>query len=85
MTIRALEKEVLELPPKSRARFAERIIETIDDYTSPEVEKAWTEEISRRVAEIESGKAKGIPAAEVMTKARRALHETRCLSPARRK
>ena len=85
MTIRALEKEVLELPPKSRARFAERIIETIDDYTSPEVEKAWTEEISRRVTEIESGKAKGIPAAEVMTKARRALHETRCLPPVRRK
>jgi putative addiction module component (TIGR02574 family) len=85
MTIRALEKEVLELPPKSRARFAERIIETIDDYTDPEVKTAWTEEIGRRVTQIKSGKAKGIPAAEVMMKARRALHETRCLSSAHRK
>jgi putative addiction module component (TIGR02574 family) len=85
MTIRALEKEVLELPPRSRARFAEKIIETIDDYTDPEIETAWTEEIGRRVKEIESGHAKGIPAAEVMTKARRALHETRRLSSARRK
>lgn len=85
MTIRALEKEVLELPPKSRARFAEKIIETIDDYTHPEIERAWTEEIGRRVGEIESGKARGIPASEVMTKARRALHETRRLSSARRK
>ena len=40
MTIRALEKEVLELPPKSRARFAEKIIESIDDYADPEIEKA---------------------------------------------
>ncbi|HEY5345730.1 MAG TPA: addiction module protein [Verrucomicrobiae bacterium] len=85
MTIQALEKEVLELPPKSRARFAEKIIETIDDYTAPEIETAWTEEIGRRVTEIKSGKASGIPAAEVMTKARHALHETRRLSSARRK
>ncbi|MEI9962139.1 MAG: addiction module protein [Limisphaerales bacterium] len=85
MTIRALEKEVLELPPKSRARFAEKIIETIDDYTDPEIESAWTEEIGRRVKEIESGKVKGTPAAEVMTKARRALYETRHVSSARRK
>ena len=84
MTIRALEKEVLELPPKSRARFAEKIIESIDDYAGPEIEKAWTQEIGRRVEEIKSGKAKGIPAEEAMTKARRALHETRRLSPARR-
>jgi len=85
MTIRALEKEVLELPPKSRARFAEKIIETIDDYTDPEIETAWTEEIGRRVKEIESGKVKGIPAAEVMAKGRHLLHETRRLSSARRK
>jgi putative addiction module component (TIGR02574 family) len=85
MTIQALEKEVLELPPKSRARFVEKIIETIDDYTDPEIEKVWTDETGRRVNEIESGKAKGIPAAKVMTEARRALHETRRLSSARRK
>jgi len=83
MTIRALEKEVLELPPKSRARFAEKIIESIDDYANPEIEKAWTQEIGRRVAEIKSGNAKGISAGEVMAKARRALHEIRRLSSAR--
>lgn len=85
MTIRALEKEVLELPPRSRVRFAEKLIESVDDFTSKEVEGAWSEEIGRRVNEIESGKAKGIPASEVMTKARRALHEVRQISSARRK
>ncbi len=85
MTIRALEKEVLDLPPRSRVRFAERIIESVADFTSPEVEAAWASEIGRRVKEIESGKAKGIPATQVMTKARRALHEARQISSARRK
>ena len=77
MTIRALEKEVLDLPPRSRVRFAEKIIESVDDFTSLEVEAAWSGEIRRHVKEIKSGKVKGIPAAEAMTKARRALHEAR--------
>jgi putative addiction module component (TIGR02574 family) len=83
MTIRALEKEVLELPPKSRVRFAEKIIASIDGYANLEIEKAWTQEIGRRVAEIKTSKARGITAETVMAKARRALHETRRLSPAR--
>ncbi len=85
MTIRALEKEVLDLPPRSRVRFAEKIIESLDDFTSSEIESAWSDEIGRRVKEVESGKAMGIPASEVMTKARRALHEIRQISSARRK
>jgi putative addiction module component (TIGR02574 family) len=85
MTIQALEKQVLELPPRSRIRFVEKIIESVDDYADAKIEKAWTEEISRRVQEIESGKAKGIPAKTAMKNARRALDEIRRLSPARRK
>ena len=85
MTIRALEKEVLDLPPSSRIRFAEKIIESIDDFTSKEIEAAWAEETERRVKEIESGKVKGIPAARAMAKARRVLNEARQISSARRK
>ena len=85
MTIRALEKEVLDLPPRSRVRFAEKIIESVDDFTSREIEAAWSDEIGRRVKEIESGKAGGIPAMQVMTKARRALNEARKISSTRRK
>jgi putative addiction module component (TIGR02574 family) len=85
MTIRALEKEILDLPPRSRVRFAEKIIESVDDFTSPEVEAAWSAEIGRRVKEIQSGKVKGIPATQSMAKARRALHETLQIPSARRK
>ena len=85
MTIRALEKEVLDLPPRSRVRFVEKIIESVDDFTTAEIESAWSEEIGRRVKDIESGKAKGIPASQAMARARRVLNETRQISPSRRK
>lgn len=85
MTIRALEKEVLDLSPRSRVRLAEKIIESVDDFTSPKVKAAWEAEIERRVAEIGSHRTEGVPAAQVMTKARRALHEARQVSSARRK
>jgi putative addiction module component (TIGR02574 family) len=85
MTLRLLEKEVLELPPRSRVRLAEKIIESIDDYADPELEASWDVEIERRVKEIESGAEQGIPAGQVMKDARRALNETRRLSSTRGK
>ena len=85
MTFHALEKEVLELPPRSRVRLAERIIESVDDYADPATEAAWSDEIERRVNEIKSGAAQGIPADQAMKEARRVLNETRRLSSTRRK
>ncbi len=85
MTLRALEREALELPPRSRVRLAEKIMESIDDYADPDLEAAWGDEIGRRVKEIESGAEEGVPAAQVMIDARRALNEARRLSSARRK
>jgi putative addiction module component (TIGR02574 family) len=85
MTLRVLEKEVMELPPRSRARLAEKIIESLDDFADPKLEAEWNVEIERRVREIESGKEKGIPAEQVMKEARRALNEIRRLPSARRK
>ena len=67
--------------PTSGAGF----IESADGGTNREVETPWRKAIARRVKEIESGKARGIPAAQAMAKARRVLHAARRLSPARRK
>lgn len=85
MTLRVLEKEALQLPPRSRVRLAERIIESIEDYADPELQAEWEDEIGQRVKDIKSGVEKGVPAEKVMREARRALHETRRLSSARRK
>lgn len=68
-----LEKEVLELPPRSRVWLAEKIIENLDDFADAKLEAEWNNEIERRVREIESGAGKGIPAEQVMKAARRAL------------
>ena len=85
MTVRLLEKEILELPPRSRLRLAEKIIESIDDFSDPQLKAEWDEETERRVKQIESGADKGIPADQVMKQARRALNEARRLSSSRRK
>jgi putative addiction module component (TIGR02574 family) len=85
VTLRVLEREVLELSVRSRVRLAERILESVDDYADLQLEAAWNAEIGRRVEEIHSGAEPGIPAAQVMKEARRALHEARRLSSARRK
>jgi putative addiction module component (TIGR02574 family) len=76
MTLRLLEKEVLELPPRSRVRLAEKIIDSINDYATPELEAALDDEIERRVKGIQSGAEHGIPVEDVMKDARRALNET---------
>jgi putative addiction module component (TIGR02574 family) len=85
MTMRALEKEVLDLPPRSRLQLAEKILESIDDFADPTIANLWDSEIQSRIAEIRSGDEKGIPADEVMKSARRAVNETRRLSSPRRK
>jgi putative addiction module component (TIGR02574 family) len=85
MTVRALEKEVLDLPPRSRIRIAEKIIESVDGFTSREIEATWAEEIDRHVNDIKFGKVKGISARQAMAEARRALNEARKISSARRK
>jgi putative addiction module component (TIGR02574 family) len=85
MTTRMLEKEVMELPPQTRVRLAEKIIESIDGFGDAKIASQWDEEISRRVKDIRSGAEKSIPAEEVMKTARREVNEARRLSSPRRK
>lgn len=70
---RELEFKALKLPRKERARLAERLIASLDQDSDPDAEKLWLEEAERRLDELESGKAVGIPAAEVLEKARSTL------------
>ena len=82
MTTQAKEltKQALALSPEERVKLADRLIASVDDFASPEIEAAWQEEITRRVAEIEKGQAQLIPAEEVHRKARAMVHEARRLS-----
>ena len=60
------------LPPADRVRLAEDLLSTVQE-TDEEVEAAWDAEIRRRIAEIDAGTAKLIPAEEVFAQVRRLL------------
>jgi putative addiction module component (TIGR02574 family) len=58
-------KKALSLPASERADLAGSLIESLDDTQDEAVAAAWDEEVARRMADIDSGKAKMIPWEEV--------------------
>jgi putative addiction module component (TIGR02574 family) len=60
-------KKALALTEEERAELAGSLLESLDDMQDePEsVEAAWNEEIARRIADLDSGKAKTVPWEEV--------------------
>jgi putative addiction module component (TIGR02574 family) len=70
---REVESRALRLPRKERARLAQRLISSLDQELSPDVDKLWLQEAERRLRELKSGRAAGIPAEKVVRKARSTL------------
>ncbi len=70
---RDLESEALRLEPKDRARLAERLLASLEGVAEPESDAQWLAEAERRLAEIEAGRSRGVPAEEVFRKSRSAL------------
>lgn len=83
MTTETLEKEAMKLTPAKRLRLAEKLMDSVDDFASPEIAKAWQAEIAKRIEEIDNGTDPGVPAEEVHAEARRRLREARHLSSVR--
>ena len=54
-------EEALKLRVEGRAALAGSLIESLEETVDQDAEEAWAEEISRRVRELDSGKAKTIP------------------------
>jgi putative addiction module component (TIGR02574 family) len=66
-----IEDEALKLTAEERAHLADRLLASRSE--DAEVEEAWAIEVERRVADIESGRAHLVPAAEAIARARAAL------------
>jgi len=70
-----LEKELLNLSHKERARLAHRLIVSLDEeeehLSAAEREALWLEEIQRRECELREGKAKLQPAEDVLRELRK--------------
>ena len=75
MPVEHLKSELLSLPRGMRAELAHLLITSLDDDAEDpvEVERAWAEEIERRVVEYRSGAVQTIPASEVFAEARALL------------
>ena len=66
-----VEAQALKLTAEERAQLADRLITSL--FEDNEIENAWAAEVERRIEEIESGRAKLIPAADSIARARAAL------------
>jgi putative addiction module component (TIGR02574 family) len=63
-------RAALDLPPESRARLASVLLESLDDSEQTEMDAAWSEEIERRIRDIDKGRVELIPGEEVLAKLR---------------
>ena len=66
-----VEVQALKLPPEERAQLADRLVDSL--FKDQNIEDAWSAEVERRIEEIESGRAKLIPAADSIARARAAI------------
>lgn len=64
MTREELEARARELPREERARLAETLISSLDEEA--EVERAWNEEIRRRLQELDAGSVETVSGEEVL-------------------
>lgn len=79
-TLEELETMAMQLPLKERSELAHRLIVSIDrapEGTPEEIAKAWDEEITRRVADMDAGRTRWTPADEVMARLRSKINSAK--------
>jgi putative addiction module component (TIGR02574 family) len=64
-------EETRELPPDAVAELVDRILRARHGDMEPSVAAAWKAETDRRLAQMETGKVKGIPLEESLARARK--------------
>jgi len=60
-TLNDVFQQAVQLPERNRATLAGLLIETLDPVSEPDAEAAWSEEIERRLADIDAGTVELIP------------------------
>jgi putative addiction module component (TIGR02574 family) len=68
--VEELSARAMTLSVEDRARLAEELLQSLVQESESDVEAAWDREIERRVAEVEAGTVKLIPAQEVHAEVR---------------
>lgn len=79
-TLQQVTEEIRELSPQDREQLIRALIrdfEPAETFSRDEIDRAWDEEIARRLEEIDSGKVKTVPAEKVFARIQTRLDETR--------
>jgi putative addiction module component (TIGR02574 family) len=61
-------KKALALPVEARAALAGSLLDTLDETVDEDVEASWEREIAARIDQLDGGKAKTIPWAELRSR-----------------
>ena len=70
-------QDALMLSEDERIELAEKLHNSTLPPEEREIKAEWDAEIARRIADLEAGRTKGIPAEQVMEKARAKVREVR--------
>jgi putative addiction module component (TIGR02574 family) len=73
MNLKKIEEEALHLPVRDRAQLARKLLLSLEEPSSGELEEDWAKEAQRRAKEIDDGEVQTVPAEEVLRKARALL------------
>ena len=74
-TVEQLAEQALSLPPESRARLAELLVQSLDADDLGRIDRLWLAEAKRRRDEVRSGQVRSIPGEEALRKVRNAIHQ----------
>ena len=76
MTVDDLTSRALQLPQAARAELAEKLLESLhSSRTGDETSDEWQAELVRRCEAVHAGRAKLVPAGDVVSALRRKLRE----------
>jgi putative addiction module component (TIGR02574 family) len=69
MTIQRIESEALNLDMHSRASLVGKLLLSLDEPSTSEIERLWLDEAERRLDDYRVGKVQGIQGNDVFKKA----------------
>ena len=70
-----IEDSALSLDKISRARLADKLLQSIHGQIDPNIEQAWIQEVQKRKESLESGEASLHPTSEVIKEARERIRK----------
>lgn len=82
-TVEQLAEQAMDLPPESRAKLADLLVESLDSEELGRIEQMWLDEAKRRRDEVRSGEVKPISGPEGLRRVRETLSDELGLPPRR--